>query len=90
MTSPPQQRHPEPQRSRDPRQESRIRDWSVALFIMAAIAFTPPLVMVFDRPVLVLGMPLLFIYMFAVWGALIFMIGRIAVRDRRPPPGEGG
>jgi len=68
---------------RDPRHESRIREWSVALFLFGAVAFMPPLMMVFARPTMLLGLPLFYVYMFAVWGGLIFVTRRIAAHGRR-------
>ncbi|MDH3229322.1 MAG: hypothetical protein OEN55_05990 [Alphaproteobacteria bacterium] len=70
---------------RDPRHESRIREWSFTLFLAGAIAFTPPLMMVFDRPAMLFGLPLLYVYLFALWGALIFLAARIASHGRRHP-----
>ncbi len=68
---------------RDPRHESRIREWSVALFLFGVIAFMPPLMLVFARPAMLFGLPLFYVYMFAVWGALILLAGRIAAHGRR-------
>jgi len=68
---------------RDPRHESRIREWSFALFLFGAAALMPPLLMVFDRPALLLGMPLFYVYLFATWAVLIVLVRRIAAHGRR-------
>jgi len=75
---------------RDPRHESRIREWSFALFLFGAVALTPPLILVFDRPAMLLGLPLFYVYIFAVWAVLILLSGRIAAhgRRRRREPGD--
>ena len=68
---------------RDPRHESRIREWSFALFLFAVVAFTPPLILVFDRPAMLFGLPLFYVYIFAVWALLILVVRRIAAHGRR-------
>ena len=68
---------------RDPRHESRIREWSFALFLLGAAALTPPLILVFDRPAMLFGLPLFYVYLFAVWAVLIVLAGRIAAHGRR-------
>lgn len=69
---------------RDPRHESRIREWSFALFLFGVVAFTPPLILVFDRPTMLVGLPLFYIYIFAMWAVLIAVVRRIAAHGRRP------
>jgi hypothetical protein len=75
---------------RDPRHENRIREWSFALFLAGVVAVTPPLLMVFDRPVMLFGLPLLYVYLFALWGGLIVLAGRIASHGRRGPDEHEG
>lgn len=72
------------------RREGRMHERSLALFAAAIVAFTPPLLMVFDRKVTVFGLPLLYLYLFAVWGALIVLAGRNAMRWRRRTTSAGG
>ena len=48
-------------------------DRLVALFLMAAVAFNPPLLRVFGAGDTVFGWPLLYVYMFAVWGGVIVL-----------------
>lgn len=71
-----------------PRREGRTHERSLALFAAGIAAFTPPLLMVFDRPGTAFGLPVLYLYLFAVWGLLIALAGRVAVRWRRRPPPE--
>ena len=42
-----------------------------ALFALGVSLFNYPLVAVFDRPAMVLGIPLLYAYLFVAWAALI-------------------
>lgn len=68
---------------RDPRHESRIREWSFALFLFGAVALTPPLILVFDRPAMLFGLPLFYVYVFTMWAVLIVVVRRIAAHGRR-------
>ncbi len=45
-----------------------------ALFLLGALMFTPPWLGVFDRPRLVAGIPLLYLYLFVAWGFLILLV----------------
>jgi hypothetical protein len=42
-----------------------------ALFLLGLLLFNFPLLNLFDRPVAVLGVPLLYAYVFAAWALLI-------------------
>lgn len=46
-------------------------DRLVALFLGAAVAFNPPLLRVFGAGDTLFGWPLLYVYVFAVWGGVI-------------------
>ena len=68
-----------------------------ALFLLGLAAFTPPLLDVFDAgaDVTVLGIPLLYLYLFAAWAALIVLMAMAAERRARedseePPTDESG
>jgi hypothetical protein len=43
----------------------------VGLFLIGAIGFSPPILTLFDKPILVAGIPLLYLYLFALWIVLI-------------------
>lgn len=51
-----------------------------ALFLLGLVLLLPPLISVFDKPVLVGGTPLLYLYLFAVWGGLILLTGLVMER----------
>lgn len=52
----------------------------VALFLVAVVAFNFPLLIVWDRPVTVLGLPLLPVALFAIWGGLIAALAWVSER----------
>lgn len=52
------------------------------LFLFGLLLFLPPLIGVFDRPYLVGGIPLLYLYIFVVWAGLIAVLMLIV---ERPP-----
>ncbi len=52
----------------------------IAVTALAAACFTYPLLSLFDRPVMVLGVPLIWAYLFGVWALLIVVV---AVLSRR-------
>ena len=49
----------------------------VALFLLGIVAFTPPFLGIFNTPRLIFGIPLLYLYLFAVWGLLIGLVALI-------------
>ncbi len=59
------------------------RERLVAVFLTAAILFNYPLLSLFDKPEPFLGLPLLYVYMFAVWGCVIAVIAWIVERANR-------
>ncbi len=52
----------------------------IAVTVLAAACFTYPLLSLFDRPVQVLGVPLVWAYLFVIWALLIVAV---AVLSRR-------
>ena len=61
----------------------------VALFLLGAVAFNPPLLAVFDVDTLVLGVPLLYVYLFAAWAVLIALV-RLVAKGSDEPGGAVG
>ena len=57
----------------------------IGLFLLGLVLLTPPLIGAFDRAVLVRGIPLLYLYLFACWALLI---GLTALIVERPDPDE--
>ncbi len=62
---------------------------SVALFLLGLVVLNPPFLAIFSTDTTVLGVPLLYLYIFLAWGALIALV-RLAARPGRDSsrPGE--
>ncbi len=68
----------------------RVRDVAVVVPLVGLVLFMPPFISLFAAPVSVLGIPLVVLYMFGVWVALILLTWRLARRlaasgDSAPP-----
>jgi hypothetical protein len=61
-----------------------VGERSIALFLLGIAAFSPPLVSIFDVDAVIFGIPVLYVYLFIAWAALIALIARATV------PTEGG
>jgi hypothetical protein len=70
--------------SEDDRQGAR--DAAMVLPFIGAILLFPPVVLIFAAPSVVAGVPLILLYLFGVWGAII---AAAYVLARRLPGGEG-
>ncbi|MDX9698149.1 MAG: hypothetical protein RBT55_01075 [Rhodocyclaceae bacterium] len=53
-----------------------------AVFLFAVLLFNYPLLSLFDRGEFVFGMPVLFLFLFIVWAAVIAAVALIAERRR--------
>jgi len=64
-------------------------DRFVALLLLGALLFSPPLLEIFRVPELVFGVPALFLYLFAAWGLLIAVLVLVSRRaEDGEAPGE--
>jgi len=54
----------------------------VAVFLLGVLLFNYPLLALFNRTVLVFGVPLLYAYIFAAWGLLIGLAALVVERSR--------
>jgi hypothetical protein len=61
--------------------EDRIGTRLVVLAVLAFALFNYPLLSLFDVDVIVLGVPLVWVYVFVCWGGLIALVG-LATRER--------
>jgi hypothetical protein len=48
-----------------------------ALFILGGLLFNYPLLALFNRPALLYGIPLLYVYVFAAWALLIGLLALV-------------
>ncbi len=48
------------------------------LFLLGVLAFNYPLLSLFDVPLMIMGIPLLYAYIFFVWVLLIVLVGLTA------------
>ena len=58
----------------------RSNERLVALFLLSLLLFLPPLLLVFNRPDRVIGIPALYLYIFVVWAGLIALSALISAR----------
>jgi hypothetical protein len=63
--------------------EASVGELSFGLFVLALVAFSPALLAIFGEPVLVFGIPLLYVYIFSAWGVVIVLLARLAGRAGR-------
>lgn len=69
---------------------NRTQEQLIALFVLGALLLLPPLIVVFSSPVRILGIPVLYLYLFVAWAALIGMTAAIVRRiDKVPSGGDG-
>ena len=57
----------------------------LALFLLGLVLLSPPLLSIFNGPGALFGIPLLYIYLFAAWGALIGLTALTSERWRWVP-----
>jgi hypothetical protein len=71
------------------RADGRLSEKALVLTVGSLVLLTPPILTIFDVKLTVFGIPLLYVYCFAVWLAAIVLGGRLARRmEPRPAPGE--
>ena len=59
----------------------------VACFLLFGACLVWPLLAIANRPVLVLGVPALVLYLFGLWAAIVVVLVTLA-RRVRPPEGD--
>ena len=65
-------------------EERRQRDRLIGLFVLGVVLFNPPILNLFGGAT-VLGWPLLYVYLFAVWAGLIAAVAIVIERRSRRP-----
>jgi hypothetical protein len=69
----------------------RTHERLVALFLLGVLMFTPPLLALFNKATRVLGVPALYLYLFAAWAVVIALVALAVDRvTRDDDPTEGG
>jgi membrane protein implicated in regulation of membrane protease activity len=58
----------------------RRRDRLIGLFLLALLLLNPPLLLLFGRGGMLFGLPLLYLYLFGTWLAIIAAVAWISVR----------
>ena len=58
-----------------------INQWLVPVFLFGTLLFTFPLLSLFNNADVVLGIPVLYVYLFAAWGLVIALMA-LAVERR--------
>lgn len=53
------------------RKPNRDRDTLIALFLLASVLFNYPILSLFNTRASVFGIPLLYVFVFVAWGAVI-------------------
>jgi hypothetical protein len=66
--------------------EERRDERFAALALAAAVVMLPPFLGIFNTGAMVLGVPLLFLYLFAVWGVVIALAAVLTRRQRLSLP----
>jgi hypothetical protein len=66
----------------------RTSEWSIAAFLLGFLAITPPILSIFSTEAFVFGIPLLYLYLFCAWAAIIALIALIADFRNIRGPGE--
>ncbi len=73
--------------------DSKINKRLVALFLLGCVLLNYPILSLVNLEILIFGLPLLYVYLFGVWGLLISLTALVTFfRSRKRPDdfGEGG
>jgi hypothetical protein len=62
-------------------EDDRLKGRLAALFFAGCVAFCYPLLAAFNVPTTVFGLPVLYVYVFGAWAAVI-LLAALAVRGR--------
>ncbi|NJR41847.1 MAG: hypothetical protein HC767_03495 [Akkermansiaceae bacterium] len=64
----------------------------MSLFLLGVALLAPPILIIFNRPERVLGIPVLYLYLFVIWGTLIGLAASLSrrVREEERPARDTG
>lgn len=71
-----------------PERSARVRDAARVLPLVGLFVLLPPVIGLFTAPVEIAGVPLIVVYVFTVWGALVACAALLARALGRDPDGE--
>jgi len=60
------------------RSSIKIRQLFLVIFIFGFILFNQPILSIFDKKNMIIGMPVMLFYIFLVWGILILLMALIS------------
>ena len=60
----------------------------VSLFVLGCLLFNYPILSIFNLPKLVLGIPMLYLYILVTWTLLIFLVGLITSKHIKISVGQ--
>jgi type IV secretory pathway VirB3-like protein len=63
--------------------EATLTKRLIGLFLLGYLLLTHPLISLFDRPALVWGIPILYVYIFGVWACVIILAALIILVSSR-------
>lgn len=66
-------------------QRRSINESLLALFALGVLLFNPPLLLLFSVDATLFGFPALYLYIFASWALLVFLVAMIVNRRGRAP-----
>jgi hypothetical protein len=52
----------------------------IGLFLIGVVGFSPPVLTLFNKPALVAGIPLLYLYLFLLWVLLVVLAGLVVAQ----------
>ena len=73
----------------NPAQAMKAVELALACFLLLGACLVWPLLAIANRPVLVLGIPALVLYLFGVWAVMVMAAALVARRTRPPEAPEG-
>jgi hypothetical protein len=65
-----------------------VRERALAIFFLALLAFSPALLVVFSRHAFLFGVPVLYVYLFGVWGGVILCVALNSFPHDTAPPND--
>lgn len=69
--------------------ERGVRDAATILPIAAAVLLLPPFILVFTAPATLAGIPLIIVYVFGAWAAIVLAAWLVARRLETPDDADG-